>query len=97
MSFSSDDQGKVIATGIEVIGHKTVHEQAVNREQQAVFLITDVADPDSIAAYGNPFEKPISIGQYVLWDMSYAMPVVKSQTHITKSFFVFFKLQIASI
>ena len=42
-----------------------------------MFLITEGADPDFIAACGNPFEKPIN--------MSHAMPVVKSQTHITKS------------
>ena len=39
---------KVIATGTEVIGQETVDGQTVNREQQAVFLVTDVADPDYI-------------------------------------------------
>ena len=52
-----------------------MHGQVVNREQQAVFLITDVADPDFIPARGNPFTEPISVEQYVLWGMSHAMPV----------------------
>ena len=69
------DRGKVIATGTEVIGQVTVHGQAVNREQQAVFLITDVADSNFIPACGNPFREPISEGHYVLWDMFHAMPV----------------------
>ena len=47
----------------------------VNREQQAVFLITYVCDSDFIPTCGNPFEEPISVAQYVLWDMSHAMPV----------------------
>ena len=47
----------------------------VNREQQAVFLITYVGDSDFIPTCGNPFEEPISVAQYVLWDMSHAMPV----------------------
>ena len=65
-------RGKVMATGIEVIGRETVHGEAVNREQQAVFLITVVSDSDVIPACGNPFTEPSSVGQYVLWDMSHA-------------------------
>ena len=66
-------RGKFIATGIEVIGQVTVHGQAVNREQQAVFLITDVADSNFILACGNP---PVSVGKKkILRSMSHAMPV----------------------
>ena len=68
-------RGKVIATGIEAIGKETVCVQVVNREQQAVFLITDVANSDFLPACGNPSKEPIRVGQYLLWDMSHAIPV----------------------
>ena len=51
---------KVVATRIEAMGRETVHGQVVNREQQAVFLITDVADSNFILACGNP---PVSVGE----------------------------------
>ena len=55
-------KGKIIVRRIEAIDQVTVHEQAVNREQQAVFLITDVADSNFILACGNPFGEPVSVG-----------------------------------
>ena len=39
-----------------------------------MFEITDVAVPDFIPVCCNPFEEPISVGQYVLWDMFGAVP-----------------------
>ena len=45
--------------------------------ESSKFFITDVADPDFMPACGNPFEETISVEQYVLWDMSHAMPVCK--------------------
>ena len=57
------------------MGRETVHGQVVNREQQALFLITDVADSDVIPQCGNPFEEPISVRQFLVWDMSHAMSV----------------------
>ena len=45
------------------------------REQQTVFFITDDPESNFIPACHNPFEEPISVAQYVLWDMSHAMPV----------------------
>ena len=67
--------GKVTATGTEIISQETVHGQAVNREQQAVFLIKDVANSDFTTAHGKPFGEPISVGQYILWNMSATMSV----------------------
>ena len=79
---------------VEGVRGGTVHGQAVNRQQQTVFLITDGADPDFIPACGYSFEEPISVGRYVQWDKSYAMPVVKTQTHCTQKFE---QLQLTSI
>ena len=49
--------------------------QFMYREQQTVFFITDDPESNFIPACHNPFEEPISVGQYVLWEMSHAMPV----------------------
>ena len=79
---------------VEGVRGGTVHGQAVNREQQTVFVITDGSDPDFIPTCGYPFEKSISVVQYLRWDKSHAMPVVKGQTHCTQHFE---QLQLTSI
>ena len=79
-------KGKIIASGIEVSGREKVQGQAVKRKQQAVFLITDVADPEFMqSTCGNPFEEPFSVRQYVLWDMSHDMPVCEVRHIALKS------------
>ena len=83
--FSPDDQGKGHCNWVRSHCKEIVHGQAVNREQQAVLLITDVADPDFIPACGNPLKKPVSVGPYVSWDMSHAKPVCEeSDTLLSK-------------
>ncbi|XP_046581445.1 KRAB-A domain-containing protein 2-like [Haliotis rubra] len=75
------DGAKIVGTGTKVFGRTTVHGETVDSQHQGVFQITTVEDPDFIPAGGNPFDEPLSVGQFIVWDITQAVPLEPDTPH----------------
>lgn len=74
----------IVATATEVFGRDVVHGQSVDVRLQAVFQITNVADSSFVPVLNNPFEEPLSEGQFVIWDTVSVSPVEITETPHSK-------------
>jgi hypothetical protein len=66
---------RMVAVGMEFCNQEVVHGQTIDPQYQGAFQVTSVIDQDFVPTSGNPFEEPLSEGQFVIWDLASTAPV----------------------
>ncbi|KAK7097700.1 hypothetical protein V1264_004638 [Littorina saxatilis] len=78
--FNLLHEERVVARGIEIFGHNTVHGQRVDRTKQSVIQLIHVAKPAFTPLVNNPFEEPLSEGAFTLWEKENILPTESDDT-----------------
>ncbi|CAH1264333.1 KRBA2 [Branchiostoma lanceolatum] len=66
---------RIVAAGTEILDRETVHGQTIDRQHQAVFQLTTITDPTHVPTPGNPFDEPLDVGQFIIWETQQTIPV----------------------
>jgi hypothetical protein len=65
---------RIVAVGMEFCNQEVVHGQTIDPQHQGAFQVTSVIDQDFVPTSGNPFEEPLSEGQFVIWELASTTP-----------------------